>query len=126
MLVRSTKGEENVWRRKATPLCARTKQSRHEQDTRHQPLSLRRHLLRLTGRLGILRSPTPDRARAACDDEAACRTTEIASTFPCIVTLPPLLGASKAYGAGGGSLRPASVGGPPCKPSLSLTMTAIS
>src|SRR6185503_9714275 len=39
MLVRSTKGGEIVWRRRATLLCARTKQSRHEQDTRHQPLS---------------------------------------------------------------------------------------
>src|SRR5580658_8534657 len=47
MLVRSTKGGEIVWRRKATLLCAKTKRSRHEQDMRHQPLSLARHLLRL-------------------------------------------------------------------------------
>ena|SRR6476660_5921704 len=47
MLVRSTKGAEIVWRRKVTLLCAKTKRSRHEQDMRHQPLSLERHLLRL-------------------------------------------------------------------------------
>jgi hypothetical protein len=47
MLVRSTKGGEIVWRRKATLLCAKTKRSRHEQDMRHQPLSLARHLLRV-------------------------------------------------------------------------------
>ncbi len=46
-------GGEIVWRRKVTLLCAKTKQSRHEQDTRHQPLSLLRHLLRLTGKRGI-------------------------------------------------------------------------
>jgi len=44
MLVRSTKGGEIVWRRRVTLLCARTKQSRHEQDTRHQPLNLLRYL----------------------------------------------------------------------------------
>jgi hypothetical protein len=31
-------------------LCAKTKRSRHEQDTRHQPLSLLRHLPRLIGK----------------------------------------------------------------------------
>src|SRR5436190_12973877 len=43
-------GVEIVWRRKATLLCAKTKQSRPEQDTRHQPLNLLRHLLRLIGK----------------------------------------------------------------------------
>jgi hypothetical protein len=51
MLVQSTKGGEIVWRRKATLLCARSKQSRHEQDTRHQPLSLLRRLPQLIGKV---------------------------------------------------------------------------
>ena len=54
MLVRSSKGGEIVWRRRATLLCARTKQSRHEQDTRHQPL---RYLPRLIGKVVIGQSP---------------------------------------------------------------------
>ena len=57
MLVRSTKGGEIVWRRRATLLCARTKQSRHEQDTRHQPLSLLRYLPRLIGKVVVGQSP---------------------------------------------------------------------
>jgi hypothetical protein len=53
MLVGWTKGGEIVWRGKATLLCAKTKRSRHEQDTRHQPLSPPRLLLRLIGERGI-------------------------------------------------------------------------
>ena len=53
MLVRSTKGGEIVWRRKATLLCAKTKRSRHEQDMRRQPLSLLKHLLRLLGKPSV-------------------------------------------------------------------------
>ena len=44
-------GGEIVWRRKATLLCARTKQSKHEQDTRHQSLSLLRRLSHLIGKV---------------------------------------------------------------------------
>ena len=51
MLVRSTKGGEIVWRRKATLLCARTKQSSHEQDTKHLPLGLLRHPPQLIGKV---------------------------------------------------------------------------
>ena len=51
MLVLPTKGGEIVWRRKATLLCARIKQSRHEQDTRHRPLSLLRRLPHLISKL---------------------------------------------------------------------------
>ena len=57
MLVRSTKGGEIVWRRKATLLCARTKQSSHEQDTRHQPLGLLRHLPQLIGKVVMGQHP---------------------------------------------------------------------
>ena len=51
MLVRSTKGGEIVWRTRATLWYARTKQSRPEQDTRHQPLSLLRYLPQLIGKV---------------------------------------------------------------------------
>ena len=40
--------------RKDTLSCAKTRRSRHEQDTRHQPLSVLRHLLRLIGKRGVL------------------------------------------------------------------------
>jgi hypothetical protein len=46
-------GGEIVWLRKATLLCVKTKQSRHGQDTRHQPLSLPKHLLQPIGKHGI-------------------------------------------------------------------------
>ena len=57
MLVRSTKGGEIVSRRRVTLLCARTKQSRHEQDTRLQPLNLLRYLPRLIGKVVMGQSP---------------------------------------------------------------------
>jgi hypothetical protein len=57
MLVRSTKGGEIVWRRKATLLCARTKQSSHEQDTRHRPLGLLRHLPQLISKVVVGQYP---------------------------------------------------------------------
>jgi hypothetical protein len=55
--VRSTKGGEIVWRRRATLWYARTKQSRHEQDTRHRPLSLLKYLPRMIGRVVMGQSP---------------------------------------------------------------------
>ena len=84
MLVRSTKGGEIVWRRKATLSCAKTKRSRHEQDTRHQPLCLLRHLLRLIGKRFVtfaLMSPAISTARKAarggvCHSEGSLTLSE--------------------------------------------------
>jgi len=53
MLVQSTKGGEIVWRRKATLSCAKTRRSKHEQDTQRQPLSVLQHRLRPIGRRAL-------------------------------------------------------------------------
>jgi hypothetical protein len=70
----------------------------------------------------ILIAPEP----GSYDGDAPSRITGIALTLPCLVKLPPLLGASKAMGPGESICGPSHVGGPPCKQSLSLMMTAIS
>jgi hypothetical protein len=44
------KGGEIVWPRGATLSCAKTRRSKHEQDTRPQPLSVLRHRLRPIGK----------------------------------------------------------------------------
>ena len=47
-------GGRDCMAKKATLSCAKTKRSRHKQDTRHQPLSVLQYLLRLIGKHGGL------------------------------------------------------------------------
>ena len=93
--------------------------SAHEMDAMGADAKIRAILAREHMRADRAVSASPDRIRQRPGNGSA-------ATLPYLVTLPPLHGDSKGVGPGLMMLRPTHVRRPPCQPSLSWMMTAIS